>query len=149
MSGTNPLITQGNLNRVRVHIVVPSFPTLNIASSYMGPSFASVSFEGPFVEQIATATGIINSPEPYVMMNVNVGIIRTQPLAAAWLTQLQATGVLGNVVVHSDTSAFPAITSGNTSVREYDPGAFDGKEGVLRLTLRGVFYPNNNLWNFI
>lgn len=148
MSGTNPQIPQGNLNRVRVHLVFPSYPALNIASSYMGQSFASINFEGPFVEQIATATGIINSPEPYVMMNVNVGIIRTNPLAAAWLTQMLATSIIGNAVVHSDTSAFPAITAVNTSVREYDPGAFDGKDGVLKLSLRGVFYTNSQLWTF-
>lgn len=150
MSGsTNPLIPQGTLNRVRCHIVVPSFTALNITSSYMGRNFATIAFEGPFVEQIGTATGTVNSPEPYVYATVSVGILRTQSLATTWLAQVQSTGIIGDVVVHSDTSAFAAITISNAVVRDYEPGAYDGADPVVRLTLRGVYYPNNTMWNGI
>ncbi|HQT68621.1 MAG TPA: hypothetical protein PLC74_13570 [Acetobacteraceae bacterium] len=145
-TGTNPYTPQGTLNRVRVHVVIPSYPALNVIPGNMGTSFARVSFSGPFVEQIPTATGIVNSPEPYVMASVTFGILRTQSLANAWLLQIQATGVLGNVDVYSDTAAFPNITVTDTSVVDYDPGAFDGKDPIVGLTLRGVYYPNNNLW---
>lgn len=149
MSGTgnNPLVPQGTLNRVRVHVVVPSFASLNVTSSNMGRSFAKLSFEGPFVEQIGTGTGVVNSPEPYVMATITMNILRTQAIASAWKAQAQATSVLGNVVIHSDTSAFPAITLANTSIRDIDPGAYDGTDPVVRIDLRGTYYVNNNLWN--
>lgn len=149
MSGTgnNPLVPQGTLNRVRVHIVVPAFASLNVTSSNMARSFARIAFEGPFVEQIGTGTGVVNSPEPYVMSTITVNLLRTQSLALAWLKQSKSTSVLGNVVVHSDTAAFPAITLANTSIRDIDPGAYDGTDPVVRIDLRGTYYVNDNLWN--
>lgn len=145
---TNPLTPQGVLNRVRTSIVVPSFPGLNITASFMGKSFAKPEFEGNFVEQIETGTGVVNSPEPFVMCTITVGILRTQPLAAAYMAQFLNNSALGTVTAHADTSAFPPITLVNTVIRHLDPGAWDGTDPVSRLTLRGAFYINANLWNF-
>ena len=144
----NPLINLGNLNRVRASVVFPSFTSLNITSSQMGRRFVSLMYDEDFVQQIQQGVGIINSPEPYVMATVTCDILRTLPLAQAFMTQIEATGVLGTVKVHSDTSSFPVRTVHNASVLKADPGAFDGTNGVLALTIRGVFYPNNDLWNF-
>jgi hypothetical protein len=144
----NPYLVAGPLNRVRCSVVVTSTPTLNITSQFMGKSFAHIELEGDFVQQIETATGVVNSPEPYVMATITVGLLRSQPLAAAWLAQVQNTGVLGDVTIHSDTSAFPAITLNDTSVRSLNPGAYDGTDPVVRLTLRGTFNINSDLWSF-
>ena len=145
----NPLVAQGTLNRIRCSIIIPDYSSLNITASYMGKNFATVTFGGNFTTQIETATGVVNSPEPYVMTTISVGILRTQSLAASWLAQLQDTSVLGNVTVHSDTSAFPAIALSETSVVDYNPGAFDGLDPVVAMTIRGVFYTNNSLWNAV
>lgn len=144
---TNPNISQGTLNRVRASIIVSAFPSLNILSSYMGKNFVSLHPDGPWVQQIETGTGIVTSPEPYIMFNIAVGILRSQPLADAWLAQAEATVYLGTVTVHSDTSAFPARKFRDVSITHYDPGVFDGADPVVALTLRGKFNINNNLWN--
>jgi hypothetical protein len=144
----NPYLIAGPLNRVRCHVVISSSPTLNIQSSYMGKSFARIEFEGDFVQQIEVGTGVVNSPEPYVMASITVGLLRSQPLAASWLSQAQDTGVLGDVTIHSDTSAFPAITLNDTAIRSLEPGAYDGTDPVVRLTLRGTFNINSALWSF-
>ena len=145
----NPLINLGTLNRVRASVVFPSFTSLNITSSQMGRRFVSLMFDEDFVQQIQQGVGIINSPEPYVMATVTCDVLRTLPLAQAFISQLEQTAVLGPVYVHSDTSAFPKRTVYNASVLKADPGAYDGVNGVLALTIRGVFYPNNTLWNFV
>lgn len=142
-----PNVLQGPLNRVRCSVVVTSIPGLNITSSYMGKQFARIEFEGDFVQQVETATGVVNSPEPYVMGTITVGLLRPQALASSWLAQAQSTGILGDVTIYSDTSAFPAITLSSTAIRHIDPGAFDGTDPVVRLTLRGVFALNNSLWD--
>ena len=144
---TNPLVAQGTLNRVRCSVIVPNYSNLNITSPYMGKSFASIDFEGAFDEQIETATGVVTSPEPYVMATVTVGLLRTQSLALAWLTQAQTISDLGTITIHSDTSAWPAITIGSAVIRSLEPGAYDGMDPVARITLRGVYDINNNLWN--
>jgi hypothetical protein len=144
----NPYLNAGPLNRVRCHVVVASIPTLNVTAQNMGKSFARIEFEGDFTQQIETATGVVNSPEPYVMATINIGLLRPQSLAAAWLAQAQDTSVLGDVTIHSDTSLFPAIQLNDTSIRMLDPGAYDGTDPVTRLMLRGTFNINNALWSF-
>ncbi len=144
---SNPLIEQGTLNRVRCSIVVPSYPALNVTSPYMGASFASFDFSGPFSQLIPTGTGAVNSPEPYVEGTITVALLRTQALANAWLQQAQTLSDLGAVTIHSDTAAFPANTIYTTVIQELNPGAFDGRDPVVRLVLRGIAYMNNDLWS--
>jgi hypothetical protein len=150
MSGsTNPLIPQGGpISRVRVNIVFGSFSNMNVTASNLGPSFATIAFNDPFTTQIKTATGIINSPEPYVMGSITFGLLRTQPLAGIWLTQIQATTILGASTIHSDTSAFGPISLAHTAITAFNPTAFDGRDATIAVTLMGVYYVNNNLWSF-
>lgn len=146
---TNPQVPQGSMNRVRCSIVVPGIPTLNITSSYMSKRFAKLTWDGRIVHQDETATGFVNSPEPYIGGEISVGILRTQPLAIAWVRQFEDTGVLGEVVIHSDTSAFPARTISNASIITCDPEAFDGLDATVHVMIRGVYYINNSLWNLL
>lgn len=143
----NPLIPQGTLNRVLTSMIVSNFTDLNVTVSNMGKSFARLAFDSNFDEQIETATGIVTSPEPYVMATVTVGILRTQPLAQAWLAQAQVLSDIGPIALHSDTTTFGAIDLADCVIRNVDPGAYDGLDPVTKLTIRGVFYINNNLWS--
>lgn len=142
----NPQITQGVLNRVRTSVVVPNYPGLSVTAPYMGKSFAKLDFEGNFVEQIETGTGAVRSPEPFVMATLTVSILRPQSLSAAWLAQAQLDGYLGQVNAHSDSSVFPVVSLNETVIRHIDPGAYDGTDPIVRLTLRGTFYVNGAMW---
>lgn len=142
----HPTVTQGTLNRLRASIVVPSYSNLNASSSNMGKNFTTVEFDGDFALLLETATGAISSPEPYVMANVTVDLLRTQAVSGAWLAQGQTQSEIGNVQIHPDTTAFPVITINDTIIRNVHPGEYDGQNPVVRLDLRGVFYLNNNLW---
>lgn len=145
---TNPMVAQGVLNRLRASVVCSNFTALNITAPFMSKAFVRVAFSGKFVEKIGTGTGAVNSPEPYVMATVTVGLLRPQALSSAWFTQSQTNGNIGPVTVHSDTSAFGAISLVNTTIADIDPGAFDGTDPVVRLTLEGIFYINNDLWTY-
>lgn len=145
----NPQISQGTLNRVRASVIVAGYTSLNIASSYMGKNFVSVRFDGDFSQLINTATGAVTSPEPYVFADIEVDLLRTQSLSQDWITQAKATSVLGDVTVHPDTTTFDAMQFNDVVIRHIDPGAFDGQDPVVRLSLRGVFFVNNNLWTFV
>jgi len=143
----NPYLTAGPLNRARVHIVVAATPTLNITAQFMGKSFATIEFEGDFTTQIEVGTGVVNSPEPYVMATISCGLLRSQSLSGAWLTQAQTGTVLGDVTIYSDTSAWPPITLNDTAVRMLQPGRFDGTDPIVALTLRGSYNINSSLWS--
>jgi len=144
---TNPRVTQGTLNRVRTSVVIPAFTNLNVQASYMGKQMARLNFEGNFSDLIGTATGAVESDEPYVFASLSISLLRTQSLASQWLEQVQAGSGMGDVTSYSDSKAFDAITLNNCVVQSIDPGAWDGTDPVVRVTLRGTFIVNNNLWN--
>ncbi|MHB8914737.1 MAG: hypothetical protein ACYC4K_02870 [Thiobacillus sp.] len=142
----NPMVAQGTLNRLKASVTFPNLSGLNITSPYMSKHFVTVSFDGDFDNLIETATGGVTSPEPYVMATVSVGILRTQALASQWLVQAQAISDIGEMSVFSDTAAFPEIDLHNAILKHFDTGTYDGTDPVVKLTFKGIFYANNNLW---
>lgn len=143
----NPMIIQGTLNRVLASVIVPSIPTLNITSSNMGKNLLSMEFDEDFTAQIGTATGVVNSPAPYVMSTVNISLLRSQSLSDSWIAQAISTAIIGQIIIVSDTSTFSKKTLNNTSIIKATPGRMDGTDPIVELHLRGVFYLNNNLWS--
>ena len=144
----NPQVAQGTLNKVRASVVVPSYTNLNIDSSHMAKKFVTTTPDGDSVMQPETATGIVNSPEPYVMYTITVGILRSQALAASWQSQMETQSSIGRVIVHPDSAAFPSLTFYNCSILRIDPGPFDGSDPTVDVQLRGVYQTNSDLWNF-
>ncbi len=147
---SNPLVAQGTLNRLISSVVLHSLPALNISAYNMGKNFLSVTLdEMPFVTQIETGVGVVNSLEPYSMATVSVDLLKTQSLGNSWKVQSETTGILGNITVYPDVGSDVLGTYyfGNCAIKTLDPNAFDGKNPVFRLTIRGVYYINNNAWN--
>lgn len=145
---TNPMIPQGTINRVRGSIVVPSFPALNVTAGYLSKKLITLMPETNAVEQEDTVTGFVNNPEVRVPYTITVGLLRTQSLFEAWQTQMKTQAPIGRIVVHSDTSAFPAVTVHNVSILKCTPGQF-GVESDSELLMRGYVYVNNYLWNLL
>lgn len=142
----NPLVQQGLLNRILTSVVVAGFPQLSVTASNMTKSLASLEFDDDGVDQIGTATGIVNSPKPYVMATVMLNILRSQTVAAAYLAQWQLNAFLGTVNVFSDSTTFPAISLAQCSIMRPDPGTFDGQDPTVKVTLKGIYYINSSLW---
>jgi hypothetical protein len=145
----NPNVVQGTLNRVRTSVIIPAYPGLSVTAPYMGKSQCQLNFEGSFVTQKETATGFVDSPEPYVPATLEISLLRPQSLSNAWLQQVVSNAVLGDVVSHTDTSAFPAVHLSNCSIIKCDPGRFDGNDEIVAVTVRGVFQTNNILWRLV
>ena len=146
MSGSSSLPALGTLNRALTHLTFADFPTLNVGPANMSKRYAVLNFDGTFVEQLDVAVGTVPSPEPYVMGVVSFDLLKTQSLGASWMTQVQASGTLGTMTVYNDTTTFPSVTLGTTVIRAFDPDALDGMNPVIKVTLRGVFYINANMW---
>jgi hypothetical protein len=146
LPGLAPQTQQGNLNKVSTHLVVASFPALSVNASFMGKSMVKVTLDSPFVQQIPTATGIVNSPEPYVMGHMTVALLRSQTLANLWITQAQTQATLGTVQIFSDSTVFDSLTVLNCSITDFDPGAYDGSDPVVSMTISGTFPVNSTMW---
>jgi hypothetical protein len=146
VGGFNPSVAQGTLNRLLTQITLANFPQLNVSAPYMSKAFVTAQIGDGFTNQIPTATGVVNSPEPYVMATLVINLLRTQALAAAWLAQVQQYSVLGTVSGYSDSTVFGPLQLINASVVSIDPGGWDGTDPVVRITVTGVFYVNETLW---
>lgn len=145
-TGLNPLIQQGSLNRLLTNVMVTDYPFLNASASYMSKSLATLTFDGSFVDQIPTATGIVNSPSPFVMGSLTINLLRSQNVASLWIAQVQSEGILGTVTVFPDSTLFPKIGLQNCSIESIDPGAYDGMDPTTKITVKGVFNLNAALW---
>ena len=146
MSGFVPGIVQGNLNRAAVHIVVTSYPALSLTASTMSKGQAHLTYEGNAVTQIQTATGIVDSPEPFLMTTLVVNILRTQAVANAWILQQQSNATIGNVEVYPDSTSYSPTIIQNTAIQNIDNGPYDGSDPTVRVTLRGQVQINSSMW---
>lgn len=146
MAIPNNLVQQGTLNRLLTQLTLSNYPALNVTSGYLTKRFVTCSFEGAEVTQQETGTGVVNSPEPYLMANFTFGLLRTQPLANAWLNQVGLYSVLGTVTGYSDSSTFQPIVLDDASIVAFDPGGWDGMDATVNVTIRGVYYINNQIW---
>jgi len=147
MAGFTPLANQGMLNRVLTNVIVTNYPQLSVTAPFMSKSLAVLTFEGTAVDQIGTATGLVNSPVPYIMAQVVVNLLRSQPIAAAYFAQWQAKAVLGPIVVYPDSTVLGPFSLVNCSLTEIDPGAFDGQDPSCKATIKGIYYLNAALWS--
>lgn len=144
---SNPKIQQGTLNRVRTSVVVPAYTNLNVTAPYMGKQMARFAIEGNIADKIGTATGAVTSEEPYVFGTITISLLRTQALSDAWHQQAQLDADVGDVTLHGDTTTLDPITVNDCVIQSIDTGAMDGTDPIYRVTLRGTWIVNNNMWN--
>ena len=147
MATGNPLVPQGLLNRVRGSLVIPAFPNLNITAPYVAEEGISLDIDEDGTDQLKTMTGIVNSPAPYVMATATIHVLKTQALGESWAQQFQSNGQIGRVVIHTDTAALSQYRLHNCSILKPQPGAMNGKNASLILTIRGVYNINDYIWS--
>ena len=148
MSG-NPLIDQGQLNRVRGSMSWDNFPALNVTAPYLGPDGISLALEGGSTVFLPTMTGAVLSPEPYMMASVTLHLLKTQALCDAYKAQMELNSPLGNGTVRPDVVAggigpYDIINAAIESVREL---SFSGRSAEWIVVCRGYYLVNAQLFN--
>ena len=143
----NPLIAQGLLNRVRGSVVFPSNSTLSITAPYLAAEGISLEIDEDGTEQMKTITGVVNSPAAYVLATATIHVLKTQALGEAWAQQFQSNSQIGRMVIHTDSSALSQYRIHNCSLLKSEPGAMNGTNPTLLLTIRGTYNVNNYIWS--
>ena len=143
----NPLIAQGLLNRVRGSVVFPSNSNLNVTAPYLAVEGISLDIDEDGTEQLKTITGIVNSPAAYVLATATIHVLKTQALGEAWAQQFQSNGQIGRMVIHTDSSALSQYRIHNCSILKPQPGAMNGTNPSLILTIRGTYNVNDYIWS--
>ena len=120
----NPLVAQGQLNRLKASISWDSFPALNITASYLGRSAIRLALQGVASKGIETMTGLVQSPEAYQMCEIRASLIKAQALADAYKRQQEATALLGNCTVRPEStilSPYPILNLSQPMLRRLSP----------------------------
>jgi len=147
----DPLVPQGNLNRLKASLIWTDFPNLNVTPPFLAREMLVLSFEGEATGRIPTATGIVNSPEPYQPVTIAVNLIKTQDLAAAYEAQRQTNSLLGPATIrpdiNSNSSGLGPYSLLNMSISNVGELRFDGTQAVYPVTVGGYMLINSFLWD--
>jgi len=144
--GTNPMVPQGTLIKVRAAVLWPSFDNLNVTASYLGDDMLRLSFGGPATTRINVATGQVTSPEPYIPVVLRVHLLKTQSLAAAYKKKMEGSSLLGDGTVLPDATTFPPYNLVNCSIDNVEAIDFNGKVPGWIIDIGGTYIVNNDLW---
>lgn len=144
---TNPSVPQGVLNRVRASMVVAANAALNVTASYLGSEGISMTPTGKSVNYIRTLTGAVRSPEPFMMLEGSVHLLRTQSLANLYKTAMETDSFLGNITVRPDSSQLQPYQYVNCSITSVEPLKFNGTDAGFVIGIEGVYLSNANLFN--
>jgi hypothetical protein len=144
----NPLVDQGVLNLLRGSVTWEDFGALAVTAPYLDRAGITLRLEGEASTQHGTNTGIVQSPQPYMMCTVVVALLKTQPLSDRYKAQMEDTCLLGGFTVWPDTSTgLGPYDLSNGSIQSVGELSFNGSTPLFGISLRGVYYINANAFN--
>lgn len=145
----NPLVSQGILNRLKASVVWTNFTALNVTASYLDKEGITLRLDGEASMQHGTMTGVVQSPEPYIPIEVTIALLRTQPLSNAYKLQWESNVLLG------DGTVWPDVTSGaglgpfqlqNMAIQRVGDLLLNGTTPIYGVSVRGYYLVNATLW---
>lgn len=146
---TNPRVPQGTLNRVRGSVIVPSFPNLNVTAPFLGKGAISINLQGQATQMIQTLTGVVTSPEPYMMAQITINLLRTQQLANLYKARMELDTLIGDIQIIPDVNTLSNYQLLNCSIGAVRELPFTGDDAGYVVTVDGYYEVNSNLWNLI
>lgn len=138
---------QGNLNRLLASVTFSEFSNLNITSPYLGKEGISISFDTDANLAIPAMTGVVNSPEPYQLVTIEVHLLRSQSFAAQYKSQIESLTLVGDLTVIPDSVVMPKYSFTNCAIKNVSPLKLNGTDADFTITLSGSYQINNQLWS--
>lgn len=143
----NPNIPHGQLNRVRASIKFTDFPALNVTASYLAKEGLDISFQGNVVEPLPALTGVVQSPQPYIMVQSRIHLLRSQSLGQQFKNQLEKSGLVGDCRLYTDSATLGDFDLFNTAITNVADMVFNGGDAGFIITLTGTWYVNSDMWD--
>ncbi len=143
----NPMIPVGVLNRVRASIKFSDHPELNVSASYLAKEGVELVFQGNMTDFLPAMTGAVQSPQPYMIMQAKVHLVRSQALGAQYKTQWETNTAIGDAKVYSDSSTFGDFEVLNTAITNVQDMSFAGGQPGVAITITGTYYINSEMWD--
>lgn len=150
MAALNQLIQLGQLNRLGSSVRFKDFPQLNITAPFLTKSGVKYTQTGDGVVHLPVMIGTIPSLEPFVMVDIDVGIAKTLPLAQAFQAQQQINSFLGVTVVRPDlppgSAGIQPYNLQNVTIQNPTTQDFSGQDPSYTIKLRGYFPINSAIY---
>lgn len=143
----NPMIKPGTLNRVRATAKFTDHPELNVSASYLAKEGIELSPQGNITEFHAAMTGAVQSPQPYIIMQARIHILRSQALGTQYKKQWEANASIGDVKLYSDSSVFGDFEIYDTAITSVADMSFAGGDPGVAVTITGTYYVNSEMWD--
>lgn len=147
MAGTNPMVAQGVLNRVRGALSITDYPALNITAPYLGREGISMRPSTNATDVLPTMTGTVGSQAVYQQVDVTIHMLKTQAMGASWQAQIADTTALGEMTLVSDASTFGDYTIYNGFIVGFGDVSANGSDAGYVLNISGYINVNNKLWD--
>ncbi|EGT3137593.1 hypothetical protein NPF39_001035 [Salmonella enterica subsp. enterica serovar Uganda] len=141
------MISPGVLNRVRASIKFNDHPELNVSASYLAKEGVELVFQGNMTDFLPAMTGAVQSPQPYLIMQAKVHLLRSQALAAQYKNQWETNTAIGDAKIYSDSTTFGDFEVLNTAITNVQDMSFAGGEPGVALTITGTYYINSEMWD--
>lgn len=147
----NPMIPVGTLNRVRASVKFTSHSELNVSASFLAKEGVELSFQGNITEFLPAMTGAVQSPQPYMILQARVHLLRSQALGKQFKAQWEKNATIGDAKVYSDSTVFGDFDIYNTAITNVQDMIFAGASRVwpspllvrITSTLKcGIWYEN-------
>ena len=142
----NPMVAQGQLNRLLQAVTWANFPNLNITASFVGREGIRISWETNATDFIDTTVGVVLSPAPMRRVMVSAVLLKSQGLAQLYENQIATSSPLGNGTVYTDTTTlapYAILNCGIMNVREL---SFSGEDAAYGVTIGGYTLANSALF---
>ena len=146
---TNPNLIPSNLNRIRGTVLVPGNATLNITAPYLGKEGITISPQSAVVTQMQGMTTVVNSEEPYQIVQVTAAVMKSLALSAAYIEQIKTSPTLGTVTVTPDTTVLAPFTLYNVAIINWGQMSMAGVQPDFVVTFQGLLPISNDLWTLL
>ncbi|HEY4437689.1 MAG TPA: hypothetical protein VGN40_16185 [Lelliottia sp.] len=141
------MIPVGVLNRVRASIKFTDHSELNVSASYLAKEGVELVFQGNMTDFLPAMTGAVQSPQPYLIMQAKVHLVRSQALAAQYKSQWETNTAIGDAKIYSDSSTFGDFEVLNTAITNVQDMSFAGGQPGVAITITGTYYINSEMWD--
>lgn len=143
----NPLLDLGVLNRILGSVTWTNFPALNVTAPYLDKDGINLRLDGEASQNLPAMTGTVQSPEPYIQVEVVISLLKTLPLSGAYKAQWEDYPVIGPGTVYPDVSSgLPSFQVYNMAISRVGDLLFNGTTAMYGVSCRGYYVVSNALF---
>lgn len=142
----SPNANLGNLNRLLGSVIFPENTGLNVTPSYLAKDAISWAPQGQATAVLQGLTGVVPSPEPYMVVRVTIHLLKSIALADAWLTQVEQDTMIGDATFRFDSPVMNPRSLSNCSIVSINEVSGSGMDPGLVITIEGGWSINSQMW---